>query len=50
VYKITQTKVQLGQRKDDRVEIINLTTPDAQFVESGGAFLSDGDSVRVVNK
>lgn len=50
LYKITQTKVQLGQRKDDRVEILNLSTPEAQFVASGGAFLSDGDSVRVVNQ
>lgn len=50
IYKITQIKVQLGQRKNDRVEIMNLATPNAQFVESGGAFLTDGDSVRVVNK
>lgn len=48
--KIKQTKVQLGQRKEDRVEIVNLTTVDAHFVESGGAFLADGDSVRVVGK
>ncbi|HOY70560.1 MAG TPA: efflux RND transporter periplasmic adaptor subunit [Methylotenera sp.] len=48
--KIKQIKVQLGQRKDGFVEIIDLATPDANFVESGGAFLADGDSVRVVNK
>ena len=48
--KIKQTKVQLGQRKDDRVEIVNLSNIEANFVESGGAFLADGDSVRVVNK
>ncbi len=48
--KIKQIKVQLGQRKDGFVEIIQLATPDAHFVESGGAFLADGDSVRVVNK
>ncbi|MEQ1488064.1 MAG: efflux RND transporter periplasmic adaptor subunit [Methylotenera sp.] len=49
-HKIKQTKVQLGQRKDDRVEILNLAATDASFVESGGAFLADGDSVRVINK
>lgn len=48
--QIKQIKVQLGQRKDDRVEILNLTTQDANFVESGGAFLADGDRVRVVSK
>lgn len=48
--KIKQIKVQLGQRKDERVEIINLNLPEARFVESGGAFLTDGDSVRVVSK
>ncbi len=48
--KIKQTKVQLGQRKDGRVEIMNLAAADANYVESGGAFLADGDSVRVVNK
>lgn len=48
--KIKQTKVQLGRRKDDRVEIVNLANTDAKFVESGGAFLADGDSVRVVTK
>lgn len=48
--KILQTKVRLGQRKDDRVEILNLAAKEADFVESGGAFLADGDSVRVLNK
>ncbi|NOT15064.1 MAG: efflux RND transporter periplasmic adaptor subunit [Methylotenera sp.] len=46
--KIKQTKVQLGQRKENRVEIVNLSNTDAHYVESGGAFLTDGDSVRVV--
>jgi RND family efflux transporter MFP subunit len=48
--KIKQIKVQLGQRKDDRVEILNLAATDANFVESGGAFLADGDSVRVIKQ
>lgn len=47
---VKQIKVQLGQRKDDQVEILNLDETSANFVESGGAFLADGDSVRVINK
>jgi RND family efflux transporter MFP subunit len=48
--KIKQIKVQLGQRKGDLVEIIDLKATNANFVESGGAFLADGDTVRVINK
>lgn len=48
--KIKQTKIQLGQRKDDLVEILNLEATNANFVESGGAFLADGDTVRVIKK
>ena len=48
--KITQTKVQLGQRTGERVELINFDAPEADIVESGGAFLADGDSVKVVQK
>ena len=48
--KIKQTKVQLGQRTGDRVELLNFDAPEADTVESGGAFLADGDSVKVVQK
>jgi len=48
--KITQTKVHLGQRTGTRVELLDFRTPDLEFVESGGAFLADGDSVKVVGK
>jgi len=48
--KIRQTKVQLGQRTGTRVELLDFHTPDLEFVESGGAFLADGDSVKVVGK
>ena len=48
--KIKQTKVQLGQRTGDRVELLNFDAPEADIVESGGAFLADGDSVKVVQK
>ena len=48
--KIRQIKVLLGQRKNNLVEILDLKATDANYVESGGAFLADGDSVRVINK
>lgn len=48
--KITQTKVQLGQRAGDQVELLNFNAANAEIVASGGAFLTDGDRVRVVNK
>ncbi|MDI1297893.1 efflux RND transporter periplasmic adaptor subunit [Methylotenera sp.] len=48
--QIKQTKVQLGQRTGDRVELLNFDAPEADIVESGGAFLADGDSVKVVQK
>ena len=48
--KIKQTKVQIGQRTGERVELINFDAPEADIVESGGAFLADGDSVKVVQK
>lgn len=48
--KIKQTKVQLGQRTGERVELLNFDAPEADIVESGGAFLADGDSVKIVQK
>jgi HlyD family secretion protein len=48
--KIKQTKAQLGQRTGERVELLNFDAPEADIVESGGAFLADGDSVKVVQK
>jgi HlyD family secretion protein len=37
-----------GRRLGDRVEIVSGLAAGAQVVASGGAFLSDGDTVRVV--
>jgi len=48
--KIKQTKVQLGQRTGERVELLSFDAPEADIVESGGAFLADGDSVKVIQK
>ena len=48
--KVAQTKVELGRRLGDRVEVLAGLTPGARVVTSGAGFLADGDSVRVVEK
>lgn len=45
---VAQTKVQVGRRQGDRVEIVSGLDARAQVVASGVAFLADGDAVRVV--
>jgi HlyD family secretion protein len=46
--KVVETKVQVGRRVADRIEITHGLTPQARVVAAGGSFLSDGDTVRVV--
>lgn len=46
--QVSQVKVQLGRRIDDRLEILSGLDPDDRLVASGASFLADGDSVRVV--
>ncbi len=50
--RIKQIKVHLGRRNADRVEVAGLKDElqglDANFVAAGGAFLANGDLVRVV--
>lgn len=46
--KVAQVKVEPGQRRGDRIEIVSGLQPDARVVASGAGFLADGDSVRVV--
>ena len=38
----------VGRRVGDRVEITSGLAADARVVASGGAFLADGDTVKVV--
>lgn len=45
--KVRQTKVQVGRRSGDRVEVRSGLTAGAAVVESGVGFLADGDTVRV---
>ncbi|KIN15853.1 efflux RND transporter periplasmic adaptor subunit [Vreelandella titanicae] len=46
--QITELKVALGQHTEDRIEIRAGLEPDARVVASGGAFLGNGDQVRVI--
>lgn len=46
--KVAQTKVTLGRRVDERVEILTGVNADSRVVVAGGGFLTDGDLVRVV--
>jgi HlyD family secretion protein len=48
--RVKQIKVETGRRSGDVVEVLNLEANDANYVASGGAFLADGDVVRVVDK
>jgi multidrug efflux pump subunit AcrA (membrane-fusion protein) len=47
--KVLQTKIEVGRRVGDRVEITAGLTPDTRVVAAGGGFLADGDLVRVVD-
>jgi HlyD family secretion protein len=46
--KVLMTKVEVGQRVGERIEIVSGLDPQARVVAAGGGFLSDGDTVRVV--
>jgi len=48
--RVMETKVRVGRRSGDRIEIIDGLAADARVVASGGGFLGDGDTVRVVAK
>jgi RND family efflux transporter MFP subunit len=46
--RVTQGKVTTGRRSGDRIEILQGLDEKARVVASGGGFLADGDTVRVV--
>lgn len=46
--KVAQTKVTLGRRAGERIEIVAGLDPAARIVAAGAGFLADGDSVRVI--
>jgi HlyD family secretion protein len=47
--KVIETKVTVGRRLGERIEITAGLDADARVVASGGSFLGDGDTVRVVD-
>jgi multidrug efflux pump subunit AcrA (membrane-fusion protein) len=47
--KVSETKVSVGRRVGDRIEITGGLDAAARVVASGGGFLTDGDLVRVVD-
>jgi RND family efflux transporter MFP subunit len=46
---VGQTKVTVGRRVGDRIEITSGLAPTQQFAAMGAGFLADGDTVRVVD-
>jgi RND family efflux transporter MFP subunit len=46
--RVAQLKVGTGRRSGDRIEILQGLDEKARVVVSGGGFLADGDTVRVV--
>ncbi len=46
--RVVQSKVTLGRRNGDRVEVLSGLPAGAKVVESGAGFLADGDVVKVV--
>lgn len=46
--KVALTKLAVGRRVGERIEVVGGLTADAQVVASGAGFLADGDTVRVV--
>ena len=47
--KVTQAKIDTGRRFGDRIEVTGGLAPDARVVATGGGFLTEGDTVRVVD-
>jgi RND family efflux transporter MFP subunit len=48
--KVIQTKVTVGRRAGNRIEITGGLAASERVVESGGSFLGDGDLVRIVEE
>jgi HlyD family secretion protein len=46
--RVAQTKVDVGRRNGERIEIVQGLDDKARVVASGGGFLADGDTVKVV--
>jgi RND family efflux transporter MFP subunit len=47
--KVTQAKIDVGRRVGDRIEVTGGLAADARVVATGGGFLAEGDTVRIVD-
>jgi hypothetical protein len=47
--RVSQLKVQTGRLLGEQIEIVSGVTPADKLAATGGSFLSDGDTVRVVD-
>ncbi len=47
--KVAQAKIDVGRRVGDRIEVLAGLAADARVVATGGAFLAEGDTVRIVD-
>lgn len=48
--RVVQTRVEVGRRDGERVEITSSLPADARVVAAGAGFLNDGDLVKVVSE
>ena len=48
--RVVQTKVTLGRRNGERVEVLSGLPAGVRVVESGAGFLADGDAVKVATQ
>jgi len=46
--RVAQTKVLLGRRLGERIEVVSGLAAEARVVEAGAGFLADGDAVKIV--
>ena len=46
--RVAMTKVQIGRRAGERIEIVDGLPAEARIVAGGAGFLADGDVVKVV--
>lgn len=47
--KVTQRKVRTGRSSGEQIELLEGVAPQARLVLTGGAFLNDGDTVKVIS-
>ncbi|MFD1796938.1 efflux RND transporter periplasmic adaptor subunit [Paracoccus aurantiacus] len=47
--KVRRERVETGRRRDDRIELLGDFDANAQVVQAGGSFLSDGSTVTVTD-